>query len=204
MLVEKRKVTIPRLELGISRVSGERVSHCTIQSCVVSLPTLYETTGALEQTAQRKEYNQHDGRPRTNSTKERVQTARRNEYKQHEGKSTNSTTERVQGESSVPGFKDLPSLTPFTYLHVTTRLLKARLKQPDRRLHELRSGIDGFILTERVQLEIHHSLLHVLSLCLHLHIKAGTRAHFIQTQIHAIAHTPLIPTTDPLLYGPIR
>ena len=29
---EKRKMTIPRLELGISRVSGERVSHCTIQS----------------------------------------------------------------------------------------------------------------------------------------------------------------------------
>ena len=28
-----RKMTIPRLELGISRVSGERVSHCTIQSC---------------------------------------------------------------------------------------------------------------------------------------------------------------------------
>ena len=26
------KMTIPRLELGISRVSGERVSHCTIQS----------------------------------------------------------------------------------------------------------------------------------------------------------------------------
>ena len=25
-------MTIPRLELGISRVSGERVSHCTIQS----------------------------------------------------------------------------------------------------------------------------------------------------------------------------
>ena len=28
----KEKLTIPRLELGISRVSGERVSHCTIQS----------------------------------------------------------------------------------------------------------------------------------------------------------------------------
>ena len=30
-------MTIPRLELGISRVSGERVSHCTIQSSCLSL-----------------------------------------------------------------------------------------------------------------------------------------------------------------------
>ena len=29
---KNQKMTIPRLELGISRVSGERVSHCTIQS----------------------------------------------------------------------------------------------------------------------------------------------------------------------------
>ena len=28
-------MTIPRIELGISRVSGERVSHCTIQSWIL-------------------------------------------------------------------------------------------------------------------------------------------------------------------------
>ena len=49
---EAKKMTIPRLELGISRVSGERVSHCTIQSCFDSLPTLYEAASALQQTIQ--------------------------------------------------------------------------------------------------------------------------------------------------------
>ena len=29
---ERKRLTIPRLELGIFRVSGERVSHCTIRS----------------------------------------------------------------------------------------------------------------------------------------------------------------------------
>ena len=34
-------MTIPRLELGISRVSGERVSHCTIQSIKIMGIPLY-------------------------------------------------------------------------------------------------------------------------------------------------------------------
>lgn len=43
---EAKKMTIPRLELGISRVSGERVSHCTIQSCFGFIPAFYERSDA--------------------------------------------------------------------------------------------------------------------------------------------------------------
>ena len=43
---EAKKMTIPRLELGISRVSGARVSHCTIQSCFGFIPAFYERSDA--------------------------------------------------------------------------------------------------------------------------------------------------------------
>ena len=111
--------------------------------------------------------------------------------------------ERDQEESSAPGFRDLLSSTTLTYLHMSTHRLRGRLEQPDRRLHELRSGVDGLVLAERVQLEIHHRLLRLLALCLHLWINAEIHTHLIQTQIHTVAHTPLIPATDPLLYGSV-
>ena len=38
---KEEKLTIPRLELGISRVSGERVSHCTIQSITLFIDPFY-------------------------------------------------------------------------------------------------------------------------------------------------------------------
>ena len=53
---------------------------------------------------------------------------------------------------------------------MSTHQRKGRLEQPDRRLHQLRSGVDGLVLAERVQLEIHHRLLRLLALRLHLRI----------------------------------
>ena len=81
--------------------------------------------------------------------------------------------ERDHEESSAPGFKDLLSSAILTYLHMSTHQRKGRLEQPDRRLHELRSGVDGLVLAERVQLEIHHRLLRLLALRFHLQINAG-------------------------------
>ena len=78
--------------------------------------------------------------------------------------------ERDHEESSAPGFKDLLSSAILTYLHMSTHQRKGRLEQPDRRLHQLRSGVDGLVLAERVQLEIHHRLLRLLALRLHLRI----------------------------------
>ena len=91
--MEAKRMTIPRLELGISRVSGERVSHCTIQSCFDSLPTLYEAACALQQTTQSTNGKRKRSRGVVRSRLQGLAVVRHTHISTHE----HSLTERTVG-----------------------------------------------------------------------------------------------------------
>ena len=75
-------MTIPRLELGISRVSGERVSHCTIQSLAFFSNRVFMRQEGVEEKRiggrrrERKESERRSRKGQCRETKERKKEGR--------------------------------------------------------------------------------------------------------------------------------